>query len=734
MTKLTLLKKHFGYESYRPGQEELIDAILSGRDALGIMPTGGGKSICYQMPALMAEGITLVISPLIALMKDQVDALNEVGIPSTFLNSTLSAGESRDRMEEILGDVYKLVYVAPERLLTDSFFTLCKHIKIDFVAIDEAHCISQWGHDFRPSYRGIPTFIGQLDKRPKIAAFTATATSFVIDEIKSLLGLESPFELIAGFDRPNLLYKVIKPTDKFRYLKNYLNNDFNEGSGIIYCATRKTVESLSAKLVEQGYSAGAYHGGMDSEMRNQIQEDFMMDQTRIMVATNAFGMGIDKPDVRFVIHYNMPKNMEAYYQEAGRGGRDGLQSDCFLMYSPADIVKQKLMIAQGEGTLERKKIQYENLQTLVNYCHTNSCLRNEIKAYFGEESDCDHCGSCGNCLDDSEFVDMTLEAQKVLSCVYRTGQRFGVNMVIQVLRGSKNKKILDWKLNQVSTYGIITDMSEGGLRELTMNLIARGYLHMTTDTYPIVQLTQTSRAVLKGQEQVLIRKERVDIKDKKKNKAHKRKTGLEVDGNLFNQLVDHRRIIAEDKGVPLYVIFHNSALEEMAYYMPRTREAFLDIKGVGEKKFDNYGQGFIKIIEAYIVDHKIDLTLIESRKQDMYEVEEDVSVKTRGPNKTTGDSGKDRYEQTFDCYQEGLTIKAMAERRGLTEGTIVKHLSKLQEKGETIDWMRFIDSDTKKEIQEAISVLGGVALKPIKEKVSDHISYTDIHIVLAMEV
>lgn len=729
MTKLNLLKKHFGYESYRPGQEDIIDAITSGRDALGIMPTGGGKSICYQIPALMSEGVTIVISPLIALMKDQVDALNEVGIPSTFLNSTLSAEASRDRMEEILGDVYKLIYVAPERLLTDSFFTLCKHIKVDFVAIDEAHCISQWGHDFRPSYRGIPTFISNLDQRPTVAAFTATATSFVIDEIKKILGLQKPFELIAGFDRPNLLYKVIKPTDKFRYLKNYLTNDFTEGSGIIYCATRKTVESLSSKLCQNGFSAGAYHGGMDSETRNRIQEDFMMDKTRIMVATNAFGMGIDKPDVRFVIHYNMPKNMEAYYQEAGRAGRDGLASDCYLMYSPSDIVKQKLMIAQNDGNTERQKIQYENLQTLVNYCHTNACLRNEIRAYFGEVTENKSCESCGNCLDDSEFVDMTIEAQKVLSCVYRTGQRFGVNMIIQVLRGSKNKKLLDWKLNEVSTYGIITDMSEGGLRELTMNLIARGYLFMTTDTYPIVKLTNTSRAILKGEEAVLIRKERIDIKDKKKKKGSKRKTELDVDRDLLEQLIEHRRLIASEKGVPLYVIFHNAALEEMAYYMPRSKADFLDIKGVGEKKFDNYGEAFIQIIDRYIIENQIEEGLISSRRTQMFEALSEIPTS----QSISVNTGKDRYQLTHECYNEGFSIKEMAEKRGLTEGTIVKHLLKLEEEGEVIEWGRFIDETAKNEILEAISRVGKSALRPIKEAVSDHISYTDIHIVLAME-
>lgn len=522
MKKYEILKNYFGYESFRPGQEDIIDAILSHRDALGIMPTGGGKSICYQVPALVLEGTTIVVSPLIALMKDQVDGLNEMGVSATFINSTLSTEETRRRFEEIMAGRHKVIYVAPERLMTDSFIRLTYYMEINFIAIDEAHCISQWGHDFRPSYRDIPKFIALLEKRPVVSAFTATATAYVIDEIKNHLGLQKPYELIAGFDRPNLMYKVLKPTDKFRYVKEYLTDQFTEGSGVIYCATRKTVESLSEKLKKAGFSADGYHGGMASETRNRIQDDFMMDRTKIMVATNAFGMGIDKPDVRFVIHYNMPKNMEAYYQEAGRAGRDGRPSDCFLIYSPSDIVKQKLMIAQNSTSIERDKIQYENLQTLVNYCHTTSCLRNEIRTYFGEEVGEDNCDSCGNCLDDSEFVDMSLEAQKILSCVYRTGQRFGVNMIIQVLRGSKNKKVLDWKLDQVSTYGIIDNMSEGGLRELTMNLIASGYLMMTTDTYPIVKLLPASKPVLKGEEKVLLRKERMEIKEKKKKQLNVR--------------------------------------------------------------------------------------------------------------------------------------------------------------------------------------------------------------------
>lgn len=601
MNRFALLKKHYGYDTFREGQEAIIDHLITGRDVLAIMPTGGGKSLCYQLPALLVNGLTLVISPLIALMKDQVDGLNEMGIPSTYINSSLSTADLNQRLSGIRKGLYRLIYVAPERLLGDQFVALCQSLPIQLVAVDEAHCISQWGHDFRPSYRDIPQFIRQLKIRPVIGAFTATATPYVVDEIVALLDLKSPYKLTTGFDRPNLHYRVVKPTDKYRYVKAYIEKSFTKGSGVIYCATRKTVESLSAKLSADGYAVAPYHAGMDHETRSRIQEAFMMDQKAIIVATNAFGMGIDKPDVRFVLHYNMPKNMEAYYQEAGRAGRDGKDSDCILLYSPSDIVKHKLMMAQNPSSPERDQIQLENLQLLVNYCHTDDCLRREIIQYFGEKTDYTHCGNCGNCMDHPDFVDMSLEAQKILSCIYRTEQRFGVNTIIQVLRGSKNQKILDWHLNQVSTYGIMADKSEGVLRELIMHLIARGYIAMTADQFPVLKLQASSRAVLKGEVSLFIRKEH--MVDQANTKEKKRKGGsvgsAQVDGSLLALLIKKRKEIATDKRVPPYVIFHNTALEEMAEVLPTTKSSFMNIKGVGEKKYDSYGKAFIEVIKGY---------------------------------------------------------------------------------------------------------------------------------------
>lgn len=603
--KFDVLKKYFGYTSFRPGQEQLIDALSQGQDALGIMPTGGGKSICYQVPALLSEGVTIVVSPLIALMKDQVDGLLEIGIDATYINSTLDWEATSMRLDAIRQGYMRLIYVAPERLLTDGFMAMCQNLNIALVAVDEAHCISQWGHDFRPSYRDIPKFIHNLTTRPAVGAFTATATKRVVDEIKDLLGLQQPVEVHTGFDRANLFYKVVKAQDNFKYVGTYLDSQPEATSGIIYCSTRKTVESLAGKLVAKGYSAAAYHGGMTSEARTRVQEDFMRDRVQVIVATNAFGMGIDKPDIRYVLHYNMPKNMESYYQEAGRAGRDGEPGECVLMYAPGDIVKQKFLIGQNDLTPEREKVQLENLQYLINYCHSDDCLRGEILHYFGETHGTGNCGSCGNCLGEADYVDITVDAQKIMSCIYRTRQRYGINLIIQTLRGSRNKRVLELGLDGTSTYGLLKDYSEGALREIIMNLIARGYLMLTTDQFPVLKLTALSGGVLKGKEQIAVKKERALVKDKNKAKgkgaAKGRKVATELvyDEALYQALADKRTELAQEKGVPKFVIFGNAALEEMAHHRPKDDEAFLDIKGVGENKLLHYGKIFMDVIRAY---------------------------------------------------------------------------------------------------------------------------------------
>ncbi len=594
MNKPTVLKKYFGFDDFRSGQEALIDSILSGRDTLGIMPTGGGKSLCYQLPALMLPGITVVISPLISLMKDQVDGLEESGVPATFINSTLDAAETSERFQRLREGHVKILYVAPERLNADSFLRLISQLNISLITIDEAHCISQWGHDFRPSYQEIPRFIDRLPVRPVVAAFTATATLKVVEEIKVLLKLRKPFERTTGFDRPNLHYRVITHGDKYGWLKQTLTEKFPGSSGIVYCATRKMVESVAKRLVKDGFKAEGYHAGMDSGVRQAVQDRFMFDHTQIIVATNAFGMGIDKPDVRFVVHHNMPGSIEAYYQEAGRCGRDGEYGECILLYSPSDIINQKLMI-QNDGVDEgRQGLLLENLQVLVNYCHTQQCLRQYILEYFGETDAPASCGNCINCDASMEMQDITLESQKILSCIFRMEQRFGVAMVIKVLRGSKEKKLTDWRLDQLSTYGILKEIPEKNLREMIMYLVSSGYIHMTADEFPVLKLTNLASGVLKGTESVSIRKERVQHK----GKASKKKA-LGSNPELYDRLTDLRKQLADAKGVPAFYIFSNSTLQAMSQQVPRSREELLEVSGVGEKKLAGYGSQFLNVIEQW---------------------------------------------------------------------------------------------------------------------------------------
>jgi len=596
-----ILKKYFGYDAFKRGQEDLVRGILQGNDVLGIMPTGGGKSLCYQLPALAMEGVTIVISPLISLMKDQVDSLDEIGISSTCINSNLDSKELSARLGDIRNNKYKIIYVAPERLDNYIFLDVVNEIKVSLVAVDEAHCISQWGHDFRPSYLNIPRFIKAFKKRPVVGAFTATATLEVVDEIKKLLELQNPIESITGFDRPNLIYNVVKAGDKFSWLMEYLKSNYGEQSGIIYCATREAVESVSKKLNDKGISAAGYHGGMNPETRQKNQDDFIFDKVRIMVATNAFGMGIDKPDVRFVIHYNMPKNMEAYYQEAGRAGRDGEKSECILMYSPADVVKQKYLIELNSSSDLRGSIQYRSLQYIIDYCHTNECLRSQILGYFGEPSPNKNCRSCSNCMDESELVDITVEAQKILSCVHRVTGSYGLNTIIHVLRGSKNKRMMELGFDKLSTYGIMTEYSDNEIKEIAMSLVSRGCITMTADKFPVLKLNQKSWEVLKGEEKILHRKRLKEKKDIAKDKKATRRdnTSKEVNGGLFDKLKELRYNLAKAKGLPTFMVFHDSALKEMAELMPKDKEAFLTVKGVGLKKYESYGEDFISVINGY---------------------------------------------------------------------------------------------------------------------------------------
>ncbi|MBP1546501.1 MAG: DNA helicase RecQ [Oscillospiraceae bacterium] len=595
-----ILKKYFGYDSFRQGQDELVSSILSGRDTLGVMPTGAGKSLCYQIPALMLEGITIVISPLISLMQDQVGALVQSGIRAAYINSSLTMNQLYTVIRNAEAGVYKLIYVAPERLTSEVFLSFAKKAKISMITVDEAHCISQWGQDFRPSYLNIPQFAAELPQRPIMTAFTATATDRVREDISRLLCLNDPFTLVTGFDRKNLYFEVRRPSDKSADLKRLIADYDKEGrTGIVYCSTRKNVEDVCQRLCDSGFSATRYHAGLSEEERRANQEDFIYDRKRIMVATNAFGMGIDKSNVTYVIHYNMPKDVESYYQEAGRAGRDGSPSDCVLLYSGRDVVTAEFLInksyedseQEAEIAEETRRRDLKRLRDMTFYCTCGDCLRGYILKYFGEKAP-HECNSCSVCCSDSEETDVTVEAQKILSCIYRAEQKYGVKTICDILRGSSSEKLLNARLDKLSTYGIMKDTSEKRIRRIEERLETMGYIRRTEGDYPVLKLDNSALSVLRGEKTVKARLPEETVRKKEQ-------TVYSRDPKLMEILKAIRQKRASVMGVPAYFIFTDATLADMCEKRPVTNEQFLGVSGVGSAKLERYGNEFMNAIREY---------------------------------------------------------------------------------------------------------------------------------------
>lgn len=602
------LKVLFGYDAFRPGQESVIDSILSGKDVCAIMPTGAGKSVCYQIPAILLPGITLVISPLISLMQDQVKALNEAGIAAAFINSSLSERAFHETVKKTRNGDYKILYVAPERLVTEGFMELAKTIEISMVTVDEAHCISQWGQDFRPSYMNISQFVDMLEERPVVSAFTATATENVREDIICTLGLQDPFVLVNGFDRENLFFQVEKPKSKEQYILDYVASHESE-SGIIYCATRKNVDNLYNLLESKGFSVAKYHAGMGAEERKRMQDDFVFDFTSIVVATNAFGMGIDKSNVRYVIHYNMPQSMENYYQEAGRAGRDGLEAKCILLFSAQDIVINRLLLEHKEMTdlspeelATVKERDMQRLQSMERYCYTTECLRNYILKYFGEKPE-KPCGDCGNCLHTFETLDMTDAAKQIINCVYESRQRFGKTIIIDTVAGAKTARLAEIGAVNYKSYGVLASINKKLIRRLVEQMVAEGYLRV--GDYQVVKLGNFQ--ALKDPETTVMVKITDDDKLPQRAEKPKKKTNgkdaLTAAGfKLFDKFRELRLQIAREENMPPYIIFSDKTLIDMAVKMPRSKSEMLEVSGVGENKYGKYGERFLRVIEENCCD------------------------------------------------------------------------------------------------------------------------------------
>jgi len=700
-----LLQTYFGYETFRPGQEKTIQHVLKRNNTLAVMPTGGGKSLCYQIPGLSLEGTAIIISPLISLMKDQVDALISLGIPATYINSSLSPNEQQRRLEDVANNRYKFVYVAPERFESNYFVNVIKTIPLSLVAFDEAHCISQWGHDFRPSYRSIVPNLRKLANIPVFVALTATATEDVINDIKSLLGIEHVVN--TGFERENLAFHVVKGKNKTDYIRSFLEEHAEE-SGIIYTATRKQTDALFDQLSRRGVSVAKYHAGLSENERKSAQAAFIHDEKTVMIATNAFGMGIDKSNVRYVIHYAMPMNLESYYQEAGRAGRDGEPSDCILLFSPQDVQLQKFLIEQSMMDDEAKRSEYHKLQAMINYCHTHGCLTSFILKYFDDATDPAPCSRCSNCMERQEKTDITTEAQMIMSCVKRMGERFGVTMTAKVLKGSKDKKVKEFGLAKLSTYGLLSAYTERELTEWIHFLIAEQLLSIEEGKFPVLKLNHNSVDVLKGKRTVEMYTARIPTSETS-----------DYHEDLFTKLRNLRKQMADENDIPPYIIFSDATLKELSRYFPVTKEDMLQIKGIGEKKFDQYGEAFLSVIQGWREDHP--------------DVKKKIRINDHSPERPKEDREKDDRPShliSFGLFQSGKTLEEIAKRRGMTKQTIEKHIFKAAKEGHPIAWGIFFNEEEETAVLAAREKIDEPRLKPLKEALPETYDYTKISAVL----
>lgn len=716
------IKKYFGYDQFRPLQADIITHVLEKNNAFVLMPTGGGKSLCYQLPALKFPGITLVISPLIALMKDQVDALRANGIAAEFINSTLLPSDINQIEKKALSGELKILYVAPERLALLAFQNFLKNLEISLIAIDEAHCISEWGHDFRPDYRNLSKLRNIFPSVPVIA-LTATATDKVRDDIVRQLEMREARIFISSFNRPNLSYVVRPKKNTFSNLVNLLKK-YPDRSVIIYCFSRKETENIAADLVYEGFKAAAYHAGLENEKRRMTQEKFVRDEVQIIVATIAFGMGIDKSDVRLIVHYSLPKSIEGYYQETGRAGRDGLPSECVLFYSYGDTIKHNFFLRDIQNENERLSAQ-KKLAQVVEYAELRTCRREYLLQYFSEKQVLESCGGCDVCLTPKEEVDATIITQKILSAIVRTGERFGGRYVMSVLRGARVKKVLELGHDKLSVFGIAKDTSEEEIMYFINLLLAKGIIAKSDSEYPTLYLTNRGKIFLNNREKIILpapqfEKEPEGSGQETLNRQWK-KGALEYDTGLFEQLRILRKSLADQKGVPPFVIFSDVALQEMAYYFPGSKESFLQISGVGAMKLEQYGEKFMPIIRDYVKVNNLTEKPHDLRNDRLPRRDEAMPRLYRREGST--------YAETKKMLNAGMTVEKIAGARGLSQGTIMDHIEKLRAAGEEIkiEHLRLPEERFQK-IKSAFEKSGGTFLGPVREILGGDYSYDELKV------